>query len=164
MPGWSGQPAGQDGVAGEVTAALVPAFLRERVLPAYQEAGWTLRAVLTDNGKEFKAAFDVGCLALRLTHRRTKPRHAWTNGVVERFQGTILHEHWRVAFRREYFGTLRRCSDPSMASCGSVIATGRIMAIVSTVARRPAPSSGPRPARAVNAWKELSTPMRDRTV
>ena len=107
MPGWSGQPAGQDGVAGEVTAAPVLAFLRERVLPAYQEAGWTLRAVLTDNGKEFKAAFDVGCLALRLTHRRTKPRHAWTNGVVERFQGTILHEHWRVAFRREYFGTLR---------------------------------------------------------
>jgi hypothetical protein len=24
-----------------------------------------------------------------------------------RFQGTILHEHWRVAFRREYFGSLR---------------------------------------------------------
>ena len=26
-----------------------------------------------------------------------------TNGFVERLQGTILHEHWRIAFRREYF-------------------------------------------------------------
>jgi transposase InsO family protein len=95
-------------VAGEVTAALVLAFLQELVRPTYQEAGWTLRCVLTDNGKEFKAAFDAGCLQLGVKHRRTKPRHAWTNGVVERFQGTILHEHWRIAFRREYFGSVRR--------------------------------------------------------
>lgn len=101
-------------VAGEVTAALVLACLREWVIPAYQAAGWTLRCVLTDNGKEFKSAFDVGCLALGVRHRRTKPAHAWTNGVVERFQGTILHEHWRVAFRREYFasvGALQRSLD-----------------------------------------------------
>ena len=26
-----------------------------------------------------------------------------TNGFVERLQGTILQEHWRVAFRRHYF-------------------------------------------------------------
>ena len=38
---------------------------------------------------------------------RTKPRHAWTNGFVERLQKTILHEHWRVAFRRQYFTTRR---------------------------------------------------------
>jgi len=94
-------------VAGEVTAALVLAFLREVVQPGYQAAGWTLRCVLTDNGKEFKSAFDAGCQGLGVQHRRTKPRHAWTNGVVERFQGTILHEHWRVAFRREYFGSVR---------------------------------------------------------
>jgi hypothetical protein len=30
-------------------------------------------------------------------------RHAWTNGFVEQLQGTILQEHWRVAFRRRYF-------------------------------------------------------------
>jgi transposase InsO family protein len=94
-------------VAGEVTAARVLAFLTTRVLPAYQEAGWALRTVLTDNGKEFKTAFDGGCQVLGLQHRRTKPRHAWTNGAVERFQGTILHEHWRIAFRREYFGSVR---------------------------------------------------------
>ncbi|HDI11412.1 MAG TPA: IS481 family transposase, partial [Candidatus Acetothermia bacterium] len=36
-------------------------------------------------------------------HTRTKPRHAWTKGFVERLQGTILREHWRVEFRRRYF-------------------------------------------------------------
>ena len=40
---------------------------------------------------------------LGLRHTRTKPRHAWTNGFVARLQGTILQEHWRVAFRRRYF-------------------------------------------------------------
>ncbi len=95
-------------VAGEVTAAQVLAFLREVVLPSCRDAGWTLHRVLTDNGKEFKIAFDAGCDALGIRHTRTKPRHAWTNGVVERFQGTILHEHWRVAFRREYFASLRQ--------------------------------------------------------
>ena len=94
-------------VTGEVTAEAVVAFLREVVAPSCRAAGWPLRRVLTDNGKEFKVAFDAGCHALRIRHTRTKPRHAWTNGVVERFQGTILHEHWRVAFRREYFGSLR---------------------------------------------------------
>jgi hypothetical protein len=29
--------------------------------------------------------------------------HPWTNGFVERLQGTILQEHWRVQFRRRYF-------------------------------------------------------------
>jgi transposase InsO family protein len=90
-------------VIGEVTAAAVLRFLREDVRPGYRRAGWRLRRVLTDNGKEFKGAFAAGCdrLGIRLT--RTKPRHAWTNGFVERLQKTILHEHWRVAFRRQYF-------------------------------------------------------------
>ncbi len=36
-------------------------------------------------------------------HRCTLPGHAWTNGFVERLQGTILAELWRVVFRRTYF-------------------------------------------------------------
>ena len=88
---------------GEVTAAAVLGFLREVVRPAYRDAGWRLHRVLTDNGKEFKGAFAAGCAGLGIRVTRTKPRHAWTNGVVERFQKTILHEHWRIAFRRQYF-------------------------------------------------------------
>jgi transposase InsO family protein len=99
---------------GEVTAAAVLGFLREVVRPAYRQAGWQLHRVLTDNGKEFKGAFAVGCHRLGIRVTRTKPRHAWTNGFVERFQKTILHEHWRIAFRRHYFTgvrTLQRALD-----------------------------------------------------
>ena len=85
------------------TAEAAAHFLRRVVLPLYRRAGWRLRRVLTDGGPEFKGAFDEACRALGFRHTRTKPRHAWTNGFVERLQGTILQEHWRVAFRRHYF-------------------------------------------------------------
>lgn len=94
-------------IAGEVTAAAVLGFLREVVRPTYRQAGWTLRRVLTDNGKEFKGVFAAGCERLHLRVTKTKPRHAWTNGFVERLQKTILHEHWRIAFRRHYFTSRR---------------------------------------------------------
>jgi transposase InsO family protein len=77
-------------MAGEITAAAVLAFLAEVVLPIYTRA------------------FDAGLKALGIRHTRTKPRHAWTNGFVERFQGTILHEHWRLVFRRTYFRSVRQ--------------------------------------------------------
>src|SRR5881409_2843525 len=84
-------------------AVAAATFLREVVVPHYQRAGWPMRRVLTDGGPEFKGAFDAGCRRLGIRHTRTKPRHAWTNGFVERLQGTILQEHWRMAFRRHYF-------------------------------------------------------------
>lgn len=85
------------------TAAAAAAFLREILVPLYRRARWPLRRVLTDGGPEFKGTFDETCRQLGIRHTRTKPRHAWTNGFVERLQGTILQEHWRVAFRRRYF-------------------------------------------------------------
>jgi transposase InsO family protein len=100
-------------VVGEVTAAAVLDVLRAVVRPAYRAAGWRLRRVLTDNGKEFKGAFAAGCARLGIRVTRTKPRHAWTNGFVERLQKTILHEHWRIAFRRQYF-TNRRMLQASL--------------------------------------------------
>jgi transposase InsO family protein len=90
-------------VSGEVTARAVLTFLVTVVQPGYRRAGWRLKRVLVDNGKEFKGAFAAGCAQLDITVTHTKPRHAWTNGCVERLQKTILHEHWRVAFRRQYF-------------------------------------------------------------
>jgi len=61
--------------------------------------------VLTDGGSEFLGAFDDACRALGICHTRTRPRHASTNGFVERLRGTILHEHWRIHFRRQHFTT-----------------------------------------------------------
>lgn len=95
------------GVAQTIVGAPRPertqAFLVERVLPVYRRAGHRVRAVLTDNGPEWKSTFHQRCQARAIEHRRTKPGHAWTNGFVERLQGTILTEHWRVVFRRTYF-------------------------------------------------------------
>jgi transposase InsO family protein len=85
--------------------------------PHFQRAGWPVRRVLTDGGPEFKGAFDVACRELGLRHTRTKPRHAWTNGFVERLQGTILQELWRVVYRRHYFtsrAALQRALDGFM--------------------------------------------------
>lgn len=100
-----------DAACSYAAAQIIPAntaehavrFLVEALLPLYEAAGWPLRRVLTDRGSEFRGVFDAACDDLGIRHTRTKPRHAWTNGFVERLQGTILHEHWRVAFRRQYF-------------------------------------------------------------
>jgi transposase InsO family protein len=86
-----------------LTSEAAAAFLRDTLMPLFRRAGWPIRRVLTDGGPEFKRAFDEACDALGIRHTRTKPRHAWTNGFVERLQQTILHEHWRVIFRRHYF-------------------------------------------------------------
>jgi len=90
-------------IATECSAEAAARFLSTRVAPAYRAAGWPLRRVLTDRGSEYRRAFDQACQQLRVRHTRTRPRHAWTNGFVERLQGTILTELWRVEFRRRFF-------------------------------------------------------------
>jgi len=97
----------------EFSAEATATFLRETLVPLYRRVGWSLQRVLTDGGSEFKAAFADACRALGVKHTRTQPRHAWTNGFVERLQGTILHEHWRIEFRRQYF-TNRRAMQRSL--------------------------------------------------
>jgi len=100
-----------DAASSYAMAKVVPAnnateaatFLCDVVVRELEKAGWKLWRVLTDGGSEFKGAFAEMCRELSIRHTRTKPRHAWTNGFVERLQGTILHEHWRIAFRRRYF-------------------------------------------------------------
>lgn len=86
----------------EFSAAAAAHFFRE-VVTRYAQAGWTVRRVLSDQGTEYRGAFDQACRELGIKHTRAKPRHAWTNGFVERLQGTILSELWRVEFRRRFF-------------------------------------------------------------
>jgi transposase InsO family protein len=106
------------GLAAILPALSAPAaahFLRTIVVPHYRRAGWRVERVLTDGGGEFLGAFRDSCRTLGIRHTRTRPRHAWTNGFVERLQGTILNEHWRVEFRRRYF-TRRAQLAQSLAS------------------------------------------------
>ena len=88
-----------------LAASQAAAFLIERGLPVYRRAGHQVHAVLTDGGWVWRGAFDVACRATGIAHRRAQPRHAWANGFVERLQGTILTECWRVVVRRTYLGT-----------------------------------------------------------
>jgi transposase InsO family protein len=90
----------------EFSAEAAAQFLRE-VVTHFAQAGRPVQRVLSDRGPEYRGAFDQVCRELGLRHTRTKPRHAWTNGFVERLQGTILHELWRVEFRRRFFTSIR---------------------------------------------------------
>ncbi len=87
---------------GDPRAEISAEFLRE-VHADLERAGWPMQRALTDGGSEFKSHFTTTCKELGVRHTKTKPRHPFTNGFVERVQGTLLHEHWRVEFRRRYF-------------------------------------------------------------
>lgn len=54
--------------------------------------GITVRRVLTDNGFGYKDRFHERAGALGLRHSHTRPYHPWTNGRVERLNGTIQRE------------------------------------------------------------------------
>jgi transposase InsO family protein len=100
---------------GNPRSAVAARFLRSVVVPGFAKAGHPVLRVLTDRGSEFEGAFDEACQDLGIRHTRTKPRHAFTNGFVERLQQTILHDHWRIEFRRRYFTKLRQL-DASLQS------------------------------------------------
>lgn len=93
---------------GDPRAAVAARFLCECVAPHFRKADFPVQRVLTDRGSEFKGTFDEACRTLHIRHTRTQPHHAWTNGFVERLQQTILHDHWRVEFRRRYFTKLQQ--------------------------------------------------------
>ena len=97
-------------VAGEVTGAAVLALRgRKSLFPRMRAPAWTLRRVLTDRGKEFKAR--VRC--------RSRPvgdsphAHEAAPCVDQRVRRTVSRarsctEHWRLVFRRTYFRGVRQ--------------------------------------------------------
>lgn len=70
------------------------AVLHNEVLPFYREKGMPIKAVLTDNGREFCGKdTHPGEIYLdfnEIEHRTTKVRKPQTNGFVERFNRTVL--------------------------------------------------------------------------
>jgi transposase InsO family protein len=68
----------------------------------FDAQGIRVQRVLTDNGSGYKRTFHEHCAALGLRHTRTKPYHPWTNGRVERLNGTIQREClYALEFRAE---------------------------------------------------------------
>ncbi len=64
-------------------------------------------AVLTDNGREFcgteRHPYELYLGLNGIEHRRTRVRTPKTNGLVERFHGTVLDEFFRVKIRETLY-------------------------------------------------------------
>jgi transposase InsO family protein len=76
----------------------------ELVATHYRDLSVPLQRVLTDNGPEYIGrSFRDRLASMGVEHTRIKPGRPATNGHVERFHATVLHEFYRVAFRRRYY-------------------------------------------------------------
>jgi transposase InsO family protein len=95
-------------IVGDHTAQAAAVFL-DLAIQRFGEAGITVSGILTDRGPEFRGtAFTSRVRDLKLRHTFTPPRSPNHNAVCERFQGTVLHEFYRVAFHREFFTSAER--------------------------------------------------------
>lgn len=78
----------------EVFAAIYPSKTTKNAVDFLNKVSrWAvtpIRAVLTDNGKEFVSGlFRKACRILEIKHKRTRPYRPQTNGKVERFHRTV---------------------------------------------------------------------------
>ena len=79
-------------------------LLYDRVLRFYEALGVPVRAVLTDNGREYfgrpeRHPYELLLASHDIEHRRTKIRSPRTNGFVERMNRTLLDECFRIKGR-----------------------------------------------------------------
>jgi transposase InsO family protein len=83
------------------------ALLYNDVLPRYEDWNIPLKAILTDNRREYCGTqahpYDLHLGLNDIKHRRTKVRRPQTNGFVERFDRTVLDEFFREPFRSKYY-------------------------------------------------------------
>jgi len=71
------------------------AFWR-RATTFFSEAGFSVRAVMTDNGACYRSNDFAAALGDGVKHRKTRPYRPQTNGKVERFNRTLANE-WAYA-------------------------------------------------------------------
>jgi transposase InsO family protein len=90
--------------AGKKSAQTMADFLEHDIAPGYREAGIDLVEVVTDGGPEFTGrAFGRACARLGIRWHKLPPRSPNLNAFVERFQGSVLHLHYRTAFRYRFY-------------------------------------------------------------
>ena len=84
------------------TALSAIDFLVTKVLPVYGQCHIPLDRILTDNGKEYtthwingRHEYELFLKQHRVRHTRIKPRSPQGNGMVERFDRTLLEEFYR---------------------------------------------------------------------
>ena len=102
---------GQAKVYTEKTAIAAADMLNDKALPFFEEHGIPILRMLTDRGTEYCGKVENHAYQLYLgiegiDHSKTKARHPQTNGICERFNRTIKHEFYEVAFRKKIYNTL----------------------------------------------------------
>jgi transposase InsO family protein len=86
-------------------------LLNARVMPFFDEHGIPLLRIPTDRGTEFcgrpeRHEYELYLAVEDVDHSRTETKNPQTNGIVERFQKTVLHEFYQVAFRKKVYHTI----------------------------------------------------------
>ena len=93
-------------------------FVKTKVLPVYGIFGIPLDRILTDNGKEYTTHWENGkhdyenfLTKCGITHTRIKPRCPKSNGMVERFNRTLLEEFYQIAMLKKVYTSLDELQD-----------------------------------------------------
>jgi len=93
------------------TAQNAVDFMENHVTPYFGQR--PVLRVLSDNGKEFTThwpdashTFTDALREMGIRQTTTEVRHPWTNGHVERFQQTVLHEFYQQAFQETRYSTV----------------------------------------------------------
>jgi len=93
-------------------------FLKTKVLPIYQGFHIPLDRIVTDNGKEYtthwvgsKHEHEKFLQQRGIRHTRIKPRTPQSNGMVERFNRTLLEEFYQIAMIKKVYSSLSELQD-----------------------------------------------------
>jgi len=93
-------------------------FVKTKVLPVYGIFGIPLDRILTDNGKEYtthwensKHDYENFLASCGIRHTRIKPRCPKSNGMVERFNRTLLEEFYQIAMLKKAYTSLDELQD-----------------------------------------------------
>ena len=91
-------------------------LLNDKVLPFFEENGTSLIRILTDRGTEYCGKREHHDYQLYLAindieHTKTKAYSPKTNGICERFHGTILNEFYKIAFRKKLYSSIEELQE-----------------------------------------------------
>ena len=93
-------------------------FLKTKVLPVYRQFNIPLDRILTDNGKEYtthwangKHEYEQFLKQNSVRHTRIKPRMPQSNGMVERFNRTLLEEFYQIAMMKRVYSSIDELQD-----------------------------------------------------
>jgi transposase InsO family protein len=97
--------------------ALVAAdLLNDRVIPFFEQNEIKLLRMLTDRGTEYcgnreNHEYQLYLAVENIDHSKIKVRSPQQNGIVERFQKTVLNEFYQIAFRRKIYETIEQLQE-----------------------------------------------------